>query len=222
MRLFQRKKLFNQKIIGKNNTIVNNKTKSNFFLQTFSSLTVKGNNNYIEVNDLNFLDNSSITIIGNNNRVIISGFCGGIVNLNIFTSNSTLQIEEDVGFTGTEINLADSGSKVIIGKSSVIAKDVKIYCTDFHAIIDLDTKQPINQGKEVVIGESCWIGEGAKILKNTHIASNIIVATGSIVTEDLTESYSMYAGIPAKLKKNNVSWTRDSYDNYIKKLTAQV
>lgn len=47
------------------------------------------------------------------------------------------------------------------------------------------------------IGNDVWIGYGAIIMSGVKIADGCIIAAGSVVTHD-TDSYSIYAGIPAK------------------------
>ena len=44
------------------------------------------------------------------------------------------------------------------------------------------------------------------VLKGTRIADDCVVGTKSLVTKDCSESYSIYAGIPAKKVKTNVTW----------------
>ncbi len=51
--------------------------------------------------------------------------------------------------------------------------------------------------REVVVGDDVWIGYGAIILSGVTIESGCIIAAGSIITKD-TNSYGIYAGIPAK------------------------
>lgn len=47
------------------------------------------------------------------------------------------------------------------------------------------------------IGNDCWIGHGAIVLAGVTIGSGSIIAAGSVVTNDV-DSYSIYAGVPAK------------------------
>lgn len=49
----------------------------------------------------------------------------------------------------------------------------------------------------IQIGDNVFIGAGSRIVYNTRIGSNVIIATGSVVTKDLP-SEGVYAGIPAR------------------------
>lgn len=52
----------------------------------------------------------------------------------------------------------------------------------------------------VIIGENCWICEGARINRGVTIGDNSIVAAGAIVTKDVPANC-IVAGIPAKILK---------------------
>ena len=51
---------------------------------------------------------------------------------------------------------------------------------------------------KIVIGNNCFIGEGAMILYGVELADNIIVAAGSVVTKSFNESNIIIGGNPAK------------------------
>jgi len=57
----------------------------------------------------------------------------------------------------------------------------------------------INQ--KIVIEDDVWIGLGVIILSGIEIGEGSIIAAGSVVTKDV-ESYSIYAGNPAKKIRN--------------------
>lgn len=54
------------------------------------------------------------------------------------------------------------------------------------------------------IGHDCWIGRDAVIMDGVRIGNGAIVAARSVVTSDVS-SYSIYAGIPARLLKYRFS-----------------
>lgn len=53
----------------------------------------------------------------------------------------------------------------------------------------------------VDVGEETLIGAGAVVIQGKKIGGRCIVAAGSVVTQDLQEEKSLYAGVPARLKK---------------------
>lgn len=53
----------------------------------------------------------------------------------------------------------------------------------------------------VSIGNGCWIGARAMILPGVSIAPGCVIAAGAVVTSD-TEPNGLYAGVPARRKKD--------------------
>jgi maltose O-acetyltransferase len=65
-----------------------------------------------------------------------------------------------------------------------------------------DTNRPIckqpGYRERIVIGDDCWIGSGAIIMRS--IGTRCIIGAGAVVTSD-AESHSFVAGNPARLVK---------------------
>jgi maltose O-acetyltransferase len=53
---------------------------------------------------------------------------------------------------------------------------------------------------ETVIGNGCWVGAGAIILKGVHLGDRSIVGAGAVVTKSFPAG-SIVAGVPARLVK---------------------
>ncbi len=94
-----------------------------------------------------------------------------------------------------------------IGDGSMAARDVAIYTNDGHDIFDKNTSVVFNQAKrDLVIGDHVWICHGCIILKNTQIANNNIVGSGSVVSGKFNDEYTIIAGNPAEVIKRDVDW----------------
>lgn len=182
-----------------------------------SKLIVRGNNNEVNIGSPNEWNGASITVVGNNNKVTIgkNGYC--YFDMRILGDNCEIFIGEHCGFKDSTLRINESNSKIIIGNDGMFAQGSRITCTDFHAILDYETRKPINRGKEIIIGSHCWITVDVKVMKNTHIADDIIVGAGSIVAKDLTENHAIYAGSPAKLIKTGITWSHDNFDTAMQK-----
>lgn len=64
-------------------------------------------------------------------------------------------------------------------------------------------KKHITNRRGVHIGNHVWIGAGSQILEGVHITGEYVtVAAGSVVTKDISESYCVVGGCPAKIIKH--------------------
>lgn len=59
-----------------------------------------------------------------------------------------------------------------------------------------------------VIGDNCFFGSGAKIIGAVKIADDVAVGAGAVVTKDIAEPGTTWAGIPAKKISD-----KNSHDN---------
>lgn len=73
-----------------------------------------------------------------------------------------------------------------------------------------DTGELLNdQPQGVLIGDHCWIGQGATFTKNAIIPANTVVGLQSVVTKSFREEFTALAGNPAKVIKKGVKWSRE-------------
>jgi acetyltransferase-like isoleucine patch superfamily enzyme len=86
-------------------------------------------------------------------------------------------------------------AKIVIGKGTYIAPNVGLITAD-HDFNDLAKHK---EGKNIVIGEKCWIGMNSVILKGVELGEKTIVGAGSVVTKSFPEGKCVIAGNPAKL-----------------------
>jgi acetyltransferase-like isoleucine patch superfamily enzyme len=88
--------------------------------------------------------------------------------------------------------------EVIIGNYNLIAPRVFITDSDHRVLPHARTSTSLEfTSKRVVIGDNCWIGVNAVVLKGVTVGSNSIIAANSVVTRDVAPG-SVVAGIPAK------------------------
>ena len=93
---------------------------------------------------------------------------------------------------------AFNGGKIIIGKGTWIAKNVGIITVN-HDIYNPDLHQ---EPKNVILGESCWVGMNAMILPGVVLGPHTVVGAGSVVTKSFPDGYCVIAGNPAKKIKD--------------------
>src|ERR1700722_10802212 len=142
----------------------------------------------------------------------------------IYMVNSTLEIEGNVSlFPGVVISAINArvcikDGTIINGDTHIIAlKDIEIgqNCLIAQGVIIRDNdghKLSTEVGVEadmgidkVQIGNHCWLGQKAMILKGVILHDNVVVAAGAVVAKSVEEN-KLVAGVPAKVIKENVKW----------------
>lgn len=113
--------------------------------------------------------------------------------------NPRLVIEEGVTIE-QNVHLV-CAEKVQIGAFSSISSYVFITDTD-HQYKDV-SKPVLLQTISVnptIIGKSCFIGTGVKVMSGVHIGEHSVIGANAVVTHDIPP-YSVAAGIPARVIK---------------------
>lgn len=88
-------------------------------------------------------------------------------------------------------------AKLKFGKGIWIAPNTG-FITSNH---DINNIEKHVEGKEIIIGDKCWIGMNAVILPGVKLGPNTIVAAGAVVNKSFEEGYCVIGGNPAKLLK---------------------
>ena len=158
----------------------------------------------------------SVHIFGNNCSVHIgAGFTTcyntllliGINHRNFGSvEGCTIRIGENVSMESATIQICNSTASVLIGDDCMMANGVNIFHTDAHPVYSLGGDAPVNLVRELSIGEHCWIGTNAVILKNSHIPDDCIVGWGSVVSGRFNEAHCAIAGNPARVVKHGITW----------------
>ena len=91
-------------------------------------------------------------------------------------------------------------AKVVLGDNCFIAPQVGIY-TATHPIDSNQRNSGLEYGKQVTIGNNCWIGGRAIINPGVTLGDNVVVGAGSVVTKSFGSNV-VIAGNPARVIKN--------------------
>lgn len=134
-----------------------------------------------------------------NARLIVHGSFSIYSNADISVNeNAVLEIGSGFANHGARIHCF---SNVRIGDHVFIGDDVAIRDSDGHEIVGSDRPMTL----PIVIGNHVWIGAKVTIVKGVTIGDGAVVAAGAVVTKDVP-AYTMVAGVPAKVVRENVSW----------------
>jgi acetyltransferase-like isoleucine patch superfamily enzyme len=98
-----------------------------------------------------------------------------------------------------------NNTSLSIGDECLFSDQISIWTSDHHSIIDLETGEQINHPADIKIGNRVWISQGAHILKGVEIGDGSIVGAKSVVNCSIPRT-ELWAGVPAKPLKKNVSW----------------
>lgn len=141
-----------------------------------------------------------------NNVTIKSSFLSNLIGLYsktiiiTRTADAEICIGNNVGISGATIYARKS---IKIGDNTLIGGNVKILDNDFHPVEiearNADIKEKIGV-KPVVIGENCFVGCNAIILKGTEIGDGCVIGAGAVVSGKF-DSNCIIAGNPAKVVK---------------------
>lgn len=122
-------------------------------------------------------------------------------------NKSAFFVGRDNYFNGVLNAILSERKHLFIGNSGLFSFDIWIRSADPHLIYDAISKQRINPSKSVFLGDHVWVGQGALILKGTHIHSGSIVGAGSVVPGKKIASNTSWGGNPARELRQNVFWT---------------
>jgi acetyltransferase-like isoleucine patch superfamily enzyme len=91
---------------------------------------------------------------------------------------------------------------ITVGKNTVFGENVMVLTGKHATIFDVDNLSDLHQvpdkGRDIIIGNNCYIGSGAIIIGPLEISDYSVIGAGSVVTKDVPEK-SFFAGNPAKL-----------------------
>lgn len=178
-------------------------------------LTIEGNNNTIKIREPEIIERLELTMLGDGHKFSLGNFTNKIydkkiVCLVIFMTMGDCELvigDNLVVNPLVIIHMCEYGLKCFIGNNVRLAAESKIYVSDAHPIIDIETNKIINYGKRkrvMRIGNNCWIGTGSFIGKSANLPDYTIVAAQSNVIKPFEESYTVIGGNPAHVLKRGV------------------
>lgn len=154
------------------------------------------------------LKNCNFIFYGTKNKITIhNGAQLNNVTFWIEDSENEIIIGEKSTFHGNCQLAACEGTTISVGNDCMFSHDVYVRTTDSHSIIKENKR--INNAKNIKIGDHVWIGMQCLILKGANIPKGCIIGARSIISSSEMEANCIYAGSPAKIVNNDISWKRE-------------
>lgn len=158
-------------------------------------------NIHINLIDIKGSKKESVLFVRPNGKLIVNG----TVRL---LSGATLQVQKEASIEIGEAYINHNvtiiaANNMKLGNGLLISRNVTIFDSDFHKIIDSTDKQ-INTARNVEIGDHVWIGVNATLLRGTRIGEGAVIAAGSVVGGKIKEG-TMAAGNPAR-SYSEIKW----------------
>jgi acetyltransferase-like isoleucine patch superfamily enzyme len=99
----------------------------------------------------------------------------------------------------SDVEILVHGGRVTIGRGCLVTRRAAII-TGGHGF--RDAGRPIQQqpldAADVTVGDDCWIGYGAIVLKGVTVGDGAVVGAGAVVTKDVP-SGAIVGGVPARV-----------------------
>lgn len=126
--------------------------------------------------------------------------------------NALMVLEKDV-HSSSGLNIY-SYYKIIIGEGSKLGWNSIIMDTDSHPLYDVIRGTTTKIYAPTILGKHCWVGTSSMILKGTHLADEITVKAGSIVSGRFNSVRTIIGGNPAKEIESGMYITEDTFYSY--------
>lgn len=140
--------------------------------------------------------------------------CGhtGVINIAATFRTDRCALFIGARCTGASVNFWVEGPDLAIqiGDDCMFSWNIYVRTSDGHGVVDLRERKKVNHHAAVIIGPHVWVGQDAVISKGVNVGGGSIISAKSVVTKSVADCVSV-AGIPAKIVRDAVSWTRRAY-----------
>ncbi len=188
--------------------------------ETITGLTIRifGSNNVVRLHEPLRFNDCFFDIRESNNYVDIGSPEWEINNLYmIFVDggNCVFKIAAPIYISSMKIFFSEQGCQVLIDSQLMCSWDVTLMPTDGHSIFQNALRKRTNIiTNPITIGKHVWLGCGVFVGKNVSIPDNTVVGTKAVVTHSFEKKNTIIAGNPAKIVKENISWSKKLADNF--------
>lgn len=123
-------------------------------------------------------------------------------------SDCEISIGAETTIESATLAATEARTRIHIGRDCMLSTDVDIRTGDSHAIFDRRARRRVNPAADVEIGDHVWLGRGTQVLKGVRLRSGSVVGAASVVTRAIDEENVVVAGVPARVVRRDIHWTR--------------
>ncbi|MET3459831.1 hypothetical protein [Variovorax atrisoli] len=154
---------------------------------------------------------------GAKNQIFTNVFVSFFQSGGNFARQSAVQIGKDNLFNGNVHILAGvcPSTLVEIGDQNLFADNIQIRAAVEHLTYNVETMARESVEHGIRIHNRVWLCNEAMIYNRSEIASDNVVAARTLTNRPFTESNTVIAGVPAKVKKRGVMWHLNTTDDYL-------
>lgn len=91
---------------------------------------------------------------------------------------------------GPGLSIAHYGT-LLVNSAVRVGRNCRLHAMALIGPTNGDLRAPI-------LGDNVYVGPGAKLIGNIHIADNVVIGANAVVTRDITEPGTTWAGVPAR------------------------
>ena len=167
----------------------------------------KGNILFFESDDI-CIENSKILFKGTNSVVIVRNSRFNIKLKVTVYNDSVFYIGKNCSMNNSVEVICSEARNVVIGDDGLFSSQCLIRTSDAHRIYDMDSRQRINLGRSVFVGDHCWLAARVVLLKGSRLHSGTIIGSDAVFTGKESCSNSVWGGNPAKMLRGNVFYDK--------------
>ncbi len=187
-----------------------------------SEIIFEGTGNILYIEDGVQLNDSKIVFAGNDALCYIRKSSRRISLKMDIWRECAVYIGQGINNNGKLNLVASERQNIIIGDDCLFSFGIWMRCADPHLIYDCTTRKRLNASKSILLGDHIWVGQDAKVLKGTIVGSGSLIGAGSIVSGKKMPSHTVFAGVPARMVKQNVFWGFESVHNWTRAKTKKM
>jgi acetyltransferase-like isoleucine patch superfamily enzyme len=173
-----------------------------------SRISIKGRGSVVILGEHSRLYRTTISVTGEGNCVYMGPRCVvKAVAIPLVGDGNLVALGRGVTWQSGSAICTPGNQLILVGEDCMISNSVMLRTDDSHAIFDAATKKRLNPPAPVILERHVWLGNGARCNKGSRVGTGTVVGGASVVSGTL-EPNCVYAGIPARKKRENIVWSR--------------